>query len=253
LESTCWRNDPPPGQKSEIIEIGVCIIDMEELKVKTTIGIPVRPAYSKVSDFCTGLTGWTDEKLQGAATFQEAVTTLKNDFKSKQHTWASWGDYDRVQFERCCELHKVGYPFGRRHISLKTLFAIMCGLQDEVSVAGALEILGWEFEGCPHRGVDDAENIARIFTRMLEWSRDGRAAEILDPDKMSAEQVSKLILAEGGDPDRLGKNGVAVVNAALKRLKTVTGLRSIYEELVKLADQVKGVMNDEAKTNATNS
>ena len=28
LEATCWEGDPPPGQESEIIEIGLCILDV---------------------------------------------------------------------------------------------------------------------------------------------------------------------------------------------------------------------------------
>ena len=33
-----------------------------------------------------------------------------------------------------------------------------------MGVGGALRYLGLEFEGTPHRGIDDARNIARIYS-----------------------------------------------------------------------------------------
>ena len=31
VESTCWEGKPPPGQEQEIIEIGICALDLELL------------------------------------------------------------------------------------------------------------------------------------------------------------------------------------------------------------------------------
>jgi len=28
IEATCWEGDPPEGQAAEIIEIGVCVLDV---------------------------------------------------------------------------------------------------------------------------------------------------------------------------------------------------------------------------------
>ncbi len=33
LEATCWENRPPRGQESEIIEIGVCIMNAKTGKI----------------------------------------------------------------------------------------------------------------------------------------------------------------------------------------------------------------------------
>lgn len=33
LEATCWEDRPPRGQESEIIEIGVCIMDAKTGKI----------------------------------------------------------------------------------------------------------------------------------------------------------------------------------------------------------------------------
>ncbi len=29
IESTCWKGEPPSGQESEIVEIGVCLLSIE--------------------------------------------------------------------------------------------------------------------------------------------------------------------------------------------------------------------------------
>ena len=31
VEATCWEGNPPPGQTSEIIEIGLCVLDVPTL------------------------------------------------------------------------------------------------------------------------------------------------------------------------------------------------------------------------------
>ena len=31
VEATCWEGDPPPGQISEILEIGLCVLDVATL------------------------------------------------------------------------------------------------------------------------------------------------------------------------------------------------------------------------------
>ncbi|MEN0056485.1 MAG: exonuclease domain-containing protein [Mucilaginibacter sp.] len=57
LEATCWE---PGGnyqkQQSEIIEIGICKLNMETGKITASEGILVKPIKSEISDFCTQLT-----------------------------------------------------------------------------------------------------------------------------------------------------------------------------------------------------
>lgn len=33
LEATCWEGKPPQGQESEIIEIGICVLDTFQVKL----------------------------------------------------------------------------------------------------------------------------------------------------------------------------------------------------------------------------
>lgn len=172
LESTCWEGNPPPGQKNEIIEIGYAILhkdaDGKSWQIGTGDHLVVKPTTSKVSEFCTKLTGWTQEQIDASGmSFQEACKQLKERFDPKQLTWASYGDYDRRQFERQCADEKVGYPFGVTHLNVKNLFALKMKLPREVGMAEALQHLGKPLEGRHHSGKDDAMNIAGILQQLL--------------------------------------------------------------------------------------
>jgi len=211
IEATCWENKPPVGEQNEIIEIGITIIDVNDFEVIKTDSILVKPLYSKVSEFCTNLTTITQGELdKNGIFFAEAVNMLKKEYKTRDYLWASWGDYDRVQFERNCklyanhdkrieekynkdiitidmtqfieleiqELSKRIYPFGRRHINVKTLFSIINNLEKEIGVEEALEILGMKFEGTLHRGGDDSYHIAKILCKTLSNSRTNLRTEV---------------------------------------------------------------------------
>jgi inhibitor of KinA sporulation pathway (predicted exonuclease) len=172
VESTCWEGAPPPGQESEIIEIGVAMIDVATLQRDDRRSILIRPVKSQVSEFCTRLTTITAEQLANAGTLADAAKVLKKDFKSQDRLWASWGDYDRRQFERVCKEAGVGYPFGIGHLNVKTLFAIVHGLDHEPGMDAALAHVGIPLEGTHHRGADDAWNIAGLLCGLLSSARD---------------------------------------------------------------------------------
>jgi len=163
VESTCWEEEPPKGEKSEIIEIGVCVINVPTLERVIKQSIFVRPVESTVSRYCTNLTSLTQENLENGLLFRSACAILKEHYRSKKIAWASWGDYDRKQFGRVCERQKVDYPFGPTHLNVKTLFALQQGLQREVGMAEALQRLGMPLEGRHHSGMDDAWNIAALL------------------------------------------------------------------------------------------
>ena len=171
VESTCWEGSPPSGQKSEIIEIGLCPIDLKTLTRIEKRSILIKPVESEISEFCTNLTTLTPDMFVGERSLADAVRTLKNEYRSKDRLWASWGDYDRRQFERVCKDQKVGYPFGPSHLNVKSLFAAAIGSGHEIGLDGAHQQLGLTMEGTHHRGDDDAWNIAGILCRLLAAMR----------------------------------------------------------------------------------
>lgn len=173
VESTCWEEAPPPGQSSEIIEIGLCPVDLRTLIRTEKRSILVKPVRSEISGFCTELTTLTPDMFTGAGSLADGVKTLKKEFGSKDRLWASWGDYDRRQFERVCKDQSVGYPFGPSHLNVKSLFAAAVGSGHEMGLDGACKRIGLSMEGTHHRGDDDAWNIAGVLCGLLEAMRDG--------------------------------------------------------------------------------
>lgn len=174
VESTCWENKTPDRlRESEIIEIGVSVIDAKALVVTDSEGILVLPEKTTVSQFCTDLTTLTQEMLEeDGISFQDSCSKLRNTYNTNNRLWISWGDYDRRQFERQCKRSNAQYPFGPTHLNMKNLFAITMGLTREVGMDQALNILGIPLEGTHHRGVDDARNIAKIACRILKFGRE---------------------------------------------------------------------------------
>jgi inhibitor of KinA sporulation pathway (predicted exonuclease) len=169
IEATCWQGANPPGMENDIIEIGICLLDLKTYEITENKGIMVIPERSTISSFCTELTTITADMIEKEGIgFKEACEILKNEYNSQNRPWASFGMYDINQFQKQCAATGVPYPFGPSHTNVKTLFASKNKLPHKKSMAGALDILGIKLEGTPHRGVDDAYNIAKILKWILK-------------------------------------------------------------------------------------
>ncbi len=178
VESTCWEKKTPNRlNESEIIEIGVCVINLATMSLEDNEGILVLPQKSIISQFCTDLTTITQEMLdKSGIAFKKACSILRDKYNTNNRVWMSWGDYDRRQFDRQCSRIRhtdpfdtdAQYPFGPTHINMKNLFAIEMGLSREVGMDAALKMLKMELDGTHHRGMDDARNIAQIACQILK-------------------------------------------------------------------------------------
>jgi inhibitor of KinA sporulation pathway (predicted exonuclease) len=166
IEATCWEGKIPEGQQNEIIEIGICVLDTTTYERVATNSIIVKPR-SKVSDFCTQLTTLTQADVDKGISLKQACDILQTQYLSKQRAWASYGAYDRKQFNTECRKKGIIYPFSQEHINIKKLFAKTFNLKKPVGMASALKRLDFSLEGTHHRGVDDAWNIAKIFVWLL--------------------------------------------------------------------------------------
>ncbi|MFG3127723.1 exonuclease domain-containing protein [Streptomyces tendae] len=172
LEATCWDGQPPPGEVGEIVEIGLAVVDLDARERVGRHRILVRPTRSRVSSFCTELTGITQAEADGGVSLARACDALVREHGAGARPWASWGDYDRKQFLRQCAADGVPYPFGhpaeRTHTNAKAVFTEAHGLRRRPGMAQALEIAGLPLAGRHHRGVDDAWNIAALVLRLAD-------------------------------------------------------------------------------------
>jgi inhibitor of KinA sporulation pathway (predicted exonuclease) len=163
IECTCWEDSVPTGQQSEIIEVGVCLLDIQTGAISDSKGIIVKPSVSDVSPFCTQLTSITPEMVSHGISFKDACDQLKEEYLTTRRSWASYGYYDQVMFIKQCERTGVPYPFSSSYLNIKTLLPLRLKLKRELGMKKALDKLGIPLEGTHHRGVDDAKNIAKIL------------------------------------------------------------------------------------------
>ncbi|MFM9448364.1 exonuclease domain-containing protein [Streptomyces acidiscabies] len=188
LEATCWDGQPPPGSVSEVIEVGLTVVDVLARRRVSRHRILVRPVRSRVSAFCTGLTGLTQAEVARGVSFAEACRTLVEEYGGGERPWASWGEYDRRQFARQSQADGVAYPFGcptgRTHTNAKAVFTEAYGLRRKPGMAQALQLAGLPLEGRHHRGEDDAWNIAALVLDLVgrgAWPEPPQAQASLRP------------------------------------------------------------------------
>lgn len=170
LEATCWEADGDyQRRRSEIIEIGVCKLDIYSGKITGSDSILVKPVHSQISEFCTRLTTITPKMVEEqGVSLTEACSILEQRYNSKKLTWASYGAYDRSMLKEQCAKFGVRYPMSAGHINVKELFAEVHQLPKGIGMERALRMLKLPLQGTHHRGVDDARNIARILSNLVE-------------------------------------------------------------------------------------
>ena len=168
IEATCWEQDPPPaGQVSEIIEVGLCLYDVAGDRLYGKRSILVKPCASEISPFCARLTSLTPQLVtQAGLDFASVCRILVEEYEARKHLWVSWGGFDERLFRRQCRRQRLSYPFGKRHLNLRTAFTEFNG-GARVGLARALKLAGLNPEGLAHRGDDDAWNVARLLQRLV--------------------------------------------------------------------------------------
>ena len=169
VEATCWREGTQPAdQTSDIIEIGITVVDMQSASIVSTDSILVKPERSEISAFCTELTTLTPALIaQEGITFSEALRRLKKHYDAGARIFASWGDYDRKAFDRQCTAMQLKSPFGPTHMNVKTLHVLSRRAPVELGMDEALREMALPLVGTHHRGGDDSRNIATVLLRLL--------------------------------------------------------------------------------------
>lgn len=172
LEATCWENKTPPlGESSEIIEIGICVLDIRTKTVEKPVSIYISPVASTLSEYCKNLTGITPKMVyKSGVTFTKATDRLVNKYGSKNKAWASFGDGDMEMFETQCLVNDIEYPFGKTYFNVQTLFSMKNQITKmDTGLTSAMSISGLEFEGRAHSGAVDAYNTAILLGKLL-WN-----------------------------------------------------------------------------------
>lgn len=95
LELTCWEGEDGPGNFSEameVIEIGIHLLRAHDYSHVRDLQYFVRPTRRpELSEFCTKLTGITQEDVDSAAPLTEILPELLEELpSSKKLIFSSW-------------------------------------------------------------------------------------------------------------------------------------------------------------------
>ena len=169
LEATCCDQETIKRHQMEIIEIGAVMVAVQSLNVIGEFQTFIKPVrYPVLTQFCKSLTSITQEQVDQAPGYVEAIALLKQWLSNYPNgVFGSWGDYDRNQFKQDSKFHNVPFPLAYPHINLKHLFSSTQGLPKRYGMAEALQLAGIALEGTHHRGIDDARNIAKLLPFIL--------------------------------------------------------------------------------------
>ena len=170
VEATCWKKGIF-SRKKETIEIGA-VLWRPDGRPSTwpefhTFVRPLR--LPRLSSFCRELTGISQDDIDAAPGFPEALQRLLEWSPPLDHiVLASWSHYDVWQLDldlEAYELPRLAFPF----LDVKKLAARIVGSRSFDETARALAP---DCDAMPHhRAIADARRTARILDRLLHIQR----------------------------------------------------------------------------------
>jgi inhibitor of KinA sporulation pathway (predicted exonuclease) len=166
VEATCWKKGVF-SRKKETIEIGAVLMRPDRAASKwPEFQTFVRPQrLPRLSSFCRELTGITQENVDAAPTFPEALTLFLNwSPPLERAVLATWSRYDLWQLDLDLEAHglpKLDVPF----LDVKKLAARTVGTRS--FEATARELVPDSVAMPRHRAIADAHRTARILHHLL--------------------------------------------------------------------------------------
>lgn len=172
LEATCW-DGRPPGMIQEVIEIGAYKIDEYGQAVDKFSRFIKPQVHPVLSLFCRQLTGISQADINRASDYQRVIEDFLDWIDiDEDYLLCSWGDFDRKIFIKNCNQHRMDFEWADDyHLNLKAQYYRIRNFSKPVGLQKALRVEGFEFDGDPHRGIDDAYNTCKIFMHLMDhWS-----------------------------------------------------------------------------------
>lgn len=160
-----------PLEEMEIIEIGASLVDANgrELDHFARFVRPQRRPY--LTRFCRELTHISQADVDAAALLTDVWPQFERwllGHRPRLAGWASWGEYDRRQFEQDWQHYQLASCLSQLpHLNLKRRFAEARQLPRSIGLNAALQLAGFQFSGQQHRALVDARNTARLLPLVL--------------------------------------------------------------------------------------
>lgn len=135
VNSTCGKGGP-----KEAIEFGGCLLDLKTLRSYEPFSVIIKP-NSKITEHCTKMTGLAPEDVSSGASFFDAMQAVQDVYDSYGRPWAAYGPGAMEIIRRQCSDMNISYPFSNRFTDIRSLFAMMFNLKEEVPLRSALRKL----------------------------------------------------------------------------------------------------------------
>jgi inhibitor of KinA sporulation pathway (predicted exonuclease) len=172
FEATCQESGK---QNHEIIEFPSVLYKLTDkfTKISEFREYCKPKSNPKLSDFCTKLTGITQDLIDPADTFPNVLarhhkwlTTHIDNFEN--FTFLTCGGWDWEQFARECKFYNIKAPnVYNKYINIKKDFQKLYKTEKSFGMAGMLYHLKLDLLGRHHCGLDDCRNIGRILEKMI--------------------------------------------------------------------------------------
>lgn len=172
LEATCIRDKKSnPDFENEIIEIGAVKLNSKG-DIIDKFSVITKPRTDTIlTEFCTELTTITQNDIDNGIDLKIALIDFYN--WSKDSKLISWGGYDMTQITRDTVrkdlLNEIDLnDMIDRHLNFRVWYKEFKGMKKRCGMRKALNIEKIEMSGTHHRGIDDAINISKIFTKYVK-------------------------------------------------------------------------------------
>lgn len=156
----------------ETIEIGACALDAYGKQTGTFSRLIKPILHPRLSHFCQNLTGIEQSELNKARDFKRVTKTFREwiGVDDEEYLLASWGDFDLIQLEADCRLHREEDYWLQPHINLRQQYQEIRKLPKKRGLKSAVKHEGFSWEGEQHEALVDAENTTKIFQALIdEW------------------------------------------------------------------------------------
>lgn len=173
FEATCHEKGK---QNHEIIEFPSILYLLKDKKLTyiTEFREYCKPTGNPLlSEFCTNLTGITQDKIDSADSFHNIFKRHQEWLKKHVENlddlvFLSCGAWDWGQLEKECRCHKITIPkIYTRYINIKKEFQKAYKNKNPLGMAGMLTFSNMTLIGKHHCGLDDCKNIGRILEKLV--------------------------------------------------------------------------------------
>ena len=151
---------------NELIEIGAVKMDDDFNEVDRYQSY-VMPDYGKMDSHIIKLTGITDEKLEGAPRFKDAMQDFEKWIGGGAVTFYSWSMADIRQFQTESAFKEYQSETLRKMeknwIDFQEEYSRLLGIDKRIKLKQAVSSADYDFKGAQHTALADAVNTAEIL------------------------------------------------------------------------------------------